>query len=457
MSSDRSEQIALSRFSAISALVGQGLESAERRQLLRQLSLLDHEQPDGEWRRYSRETLRRWLRDYQERGLEGLRPRPRRDRGQIREHAELIEEACRLRRELPERSADQIARIMQLRTGIWVPPRSIRRHLSQRGLRRAELITTETVANVFGRFQAEHPNELWIADFLDGPPLPYPPRPGSHRKTHLLLLLDDYSRLIVHARWVLREDARTAQLVFRQALIARGRPSALYVDRGAAFVSAALRRTCAVLGIRLIHSAPNRPQGRGKTERVLGTVNRQFLIEAKLERIDALSQLNDLFDGWAQAAYHQQAHSETGEAPLARFLAHAHPEQVSTELLFDAFRWSVQRLVDSTAHVSLCGNRYEVDAALAGRKAELRFEPEDMSRVEVWYEDRCYGTARPFDLKRHTHPRLLKPPAIPAPSDTTSQANPSPSYLAQLQARYEREHFGHIDYRPATRNQEDRP
>jgi hypothetical protein len=29
---------------------------------------------------------------------------------------------------------------------------------------------------------------------------------------------------------VLREDTRTAQLVFRQALIARGRPSALYVD-----------------------------------------------------------------------------------------------------------------------------------------------------------------------------------------------------------------------------------
>jgi putative transposase len=458
MSSDRSEQIALSRFSAISALVGQGLEGAVRRQLLRQLSLLDHEQPDGEWRHYSRETLRRWLRAYQERGLDGLRPRHRGDRGSVREHADLIEEACRLRRELPERSADQIARIMRLRTGIRVPPRSIRRHLSQRGLGRADLIATETPATVFGRFQAERPNELWIADFLDGPPLPYPPRPGSHRKTHLLLFLDDYSRLIVHARWVLREDARTAQLVFRQALIARGRPSALYVDRGAAFVSAALRRTCAVLGIRLIHSTPNRPQGRGKTERALGTVDRQFLIEAKLERIDTPHQLNDLFDGWVGAAYHQQVHSETGEAPLARFLAQAQVEHVGTKLLFEAFRWADRRLADSTAHLSLCGNRYEVDAALASRKVELRFEPEDMSRVEVWYDGRCYGTAKPFKLKRHTHTKLLEPPAIPAPPETTTtEAQQSPSYLAQLQARYEREHFGHIDYRAATRNQEDRP
>jgi len=459
MSSDRSEQIALSRFSAIAALVGEGREGAERRQLLRQLSLLDYEQPDGEWRRYSPETLRRWLRDYQERGLDGLRPRPRSDRGSVHAHVELIEEACRLRRELPERSADQIARILRLRTGIWVPPRSIRRHLSQRGLRRADLIEAEAPASVFGRFQAERPNELWIADFLDGPPLPYPPRPGSHRKTHLLLFLDDYSRLIVKARWVLREDTRTAQLVFRQALIARGRPSALYVDRGAAFVSAVLRRTCAVLGIRLIHSRPNRPQGRGKTERALGTVDRQFLIEAKLERIDTPHQLNDLFDGWVGAAYHQQVHSETGEAPLARFLAHAQVEHVGTELLFEAFRWAEKRLADSTAHVSLHGNRYEVDAALARRQVELRFEPEDMSRVEVWYEGRCHGTAKPFELKRHSHPKLLKPPAIPAtPPDTaTTEAEHPPSYLAELQARYERVHFGHIDYRPATRNQEDRP
>jgi len=82
-----------------------------------------------------------------------------------------------------------------------------------------------------------------------------------------------------------------------------------------------------------------------------------------------------------------------------------------------------------------------------------------MSRVEVWYEGRCHGTAKPFALKRHSHPKLLKPPAIPAaPPDTaTTETEQPPSCLAELQARYERVHFGHIDYSPATRNQEDRP
>jgi putative transposase len=454
MGPDHSEQVALARFSAISAMAGPEREGAERRLLLRQLSLLDYEQPNGEWRRFSPETLRRWLRAYREHGLDGLRPKPRADLGTIREHSELIEEACRLRRELPERSADQIARIIKSRTGIWVPPRSIRRHLGQRGLRRADLIAGGSPpAGVFGRFQAERPNELWVADFLDGPPLPFPPRPGSVRKTHLLLFLDDFSRLIVHARWVLREDARTAQLAFRQAIIARGRPSTLYTDHGAAFISAALRRTCAVLGVGLVHSTPNRPQGRGKGERVLGTVDRQFLTEAKLERIDALAPLNDLFSAWVDQAYHQQVHSETGQAPLERFLDAAQIEQVPTELLFEAFRWSVVRKADATATISLVGNRYQVNAALARRRVELRFEPEDMTRVEVWHDGVSHGLATPFKVARHAHPQLRKPPAIPA-ADASAAPSAAPSYLAELQARHEHERFGHIDYRPAIQKEE---
>ena len=47
----------------------------------------------------------------------------------------------------------------------------------------------------------------------------------------------------------------------------------------AAFVSSQLLRACAMLGIRLIHSRPGRPQGRGKIERVFRTVREQFLVE----------------------------------------------------------------------------------------------------------------------------------------------------------------------------------
>jgi transposase InsO family protein len=46
------------------------------------------------------------------------------------------------------------------------------------------------------------------------------------------------------------------------------------VDNGSAFTDAWLLRACAKLGICLTHSAPGRPQGRGKIERFLCATRR---------------------------------------------------------------------------------------------------------------------------------------------------------------------------------------
>ena len=43
--------------------------------------------------------------------------------------------------------------------------------------------------------------------------------------------------------------------------------------------------------------------------------------------------------------------------------------------LHEAFLWSQVRTADKTASVSLFGNHYEIDAALAGAKVELVFDP----------------------------------------------------------------------------------
>ena len=45
-----------------------------------------------------------------------------------------------------------------------------------------------------------------------------------------------------------------------------------------------LLRACAVLGVKLTHSTPGRPQGRGKIERLFLTVREQFLVEITGER-----------------------------------------------------------------------------------------------------------------------------------------------------------------------------
>jgi len=77
-----------------------------------------------------------------------------------------------------------------------------------------------------------------------------------------------------------------------------------------------------VLGIRLVHSRPGQPQGRGKIERVFRTVREQFLVELQARGGAAdLDELNRLFGAWVEGVYHHREHAETGQAPMERFLA----------------------------------------------------------------------------------------------------------------------------------------
>ena len=101
-------------------------------------------------------------------------------------------------------------------------------------------------------------------------------------------------------------------------------PAAIYVDNGSAFVSAQLLRACASLGIRLVHSRPGRPEGRGKIESFFRTVRDQFLVEVQARGVADLVELNRLFAAWVETVYHRRVHSETRHSPLAR-LASAPP------------------------------------------------------------------------------------------------------------------------------------
>ena len=108
-----------------------------------------------------------------------------------------------------------------------------------------------------------------------------------------------------------------------------------------------------------------------------------------------------------ETVYHVRPHSGTGAAPLRRWqegipvpLPLPSPAQ-----LREAFLWSEYRTVTKTATVSLHGNTYQVDHLLAGRKAELVFDPFDLEDIEVRYDGRSFGRAVAFKIGRHSHPK----------------------------------------------------
>ena len=135
-------------------------------------------------------------------------------------------------------------------------------------------------------------------------------------RARLFLIVDDHSRLLVDGRFFAHENARACQDLLRRAITRRGLPQVFYCDNGAPFSNAWLARTCAVLGIRLVHSQPYSPEGRGKQERLNRYIREAFLAEATHHGIESLDALNDLFAAWAEQVANRRVHAETGQTPI---------------------------------------------------------------------------------------------------------------------------------------------
>ena len=316
--SERARAVALFRYSLIREAADPGLSTRQRGRLVRELAARAHAGPFGEPVTVSRPSLDRWIRAWRSGGFDALAPPPR----QVtpRTPAEVLALAAALKRENPARTAAQVARVLRA-SGGWSPSeRTLQRHFA-----RLELDTRPdgSPPPAFGRFEAARCNEMWTGDALHGPVI-------GGRKTYLFAFIDDHSRLITGHRFGHAEDTVRLAAALRPALASRGVPERIYVDNGSAFVDAWLLRGCAVLGIKLTHSTPRRPQGRGKIERLFLTVREQFLVEITGDpaeggrrHVTSIAELNRLFTAWAETVYHRRVHSETGQAPLASSAASA--------------------------------------------------------------------------------------------------------------------------------------
>jgi putative transposase len=423
---DRAQEIGLFRWQIVGEATDMSVGARERGRMVRALAEREHLAPDGSRVRVTRTTLDRWIRAYRQGGFDGLIPAPRRVVNGTPER--MLELAVALRAEQPARTAAQIHRIIMEAEGAAPSPRTIQRHLAAAGLP----WKGSEIARALGRFEAESRNELWTGDALHGPLI-------DGRRVFLFCFLDDHSRLLAGYRWAAREDVLNASRALRAGIAARGLPKAVYVDNGSPFVSGQLLRACAVLGIRLIHSTPGRPEGRGKIERVFRTVREQLLVELEDRPPASLEDLGRVFQAWVEQVYHRRVHTETRQTPLERFLAAGPPTLPNELALTGAFRWSERRTVSKTGTVSMHGNTYEVDAELAGRQVDLVFDPLQLADVAVQIDGRHVGLAIALKIKRHVHPRAQPqaPPAEPTGID----------YLALIEKRHEEHLQRRIDYR----------
>jgi transposase InsO family protein len=415
----------MERYEMIAPLLNENLDTFERRRLRAKIL---------ESSRLSDRTLRRHIQFYKEKGYKGLADIPRSDKGSLRAVPEVaINEAVALRQELPSRSVRRIIEILEGEKTVKpgeVSRTSLNRHLIQRGYGAAQLRAEGKAAQPASRFERKRRNDLFQADVKYGCKID---SGGVKKKTYLLTLIDDKTRMIMHAEFYTNQRLPILEDCFRKALLKFGKPKDILVDNGKIFVSKWFRLACARLGVNHIAAKPFSAQTKGKCEKYHQRVD-EFLSEFALEPIQTLSELNRKFSIYLDEGYTHAPHDalkieerdlKTGELlrKWERTPYQAYTEDpgkvryVSSLECRDAFLWEEQRTVDKSGCISLAGVKFDVGVALIRRRVDVRYDPFDISMVEIWHEGKFQRKAEKIYVPEFT-PKHEAPPAA-APSKPT--------------------------------------
>jgi putative transposase len=439
-------EIALFRYTLILPILRQSSPQAKH-QLRKNIAATAHDIPHSDRRTVSITSLYRWQRRYQTGGFEALKPQLRPDQGQPRTvSAETLDRAEALKREQPLRSARSIAAMLTLDhtnpiAEARLAPRTLRRHLALRGATTAQLLDQQR-PKPYRRFERSAFGDLWQGDAMHGPYLPDPAQPDQLRQVFLFAFLDDHTRLIPHAQFYWNEQLPRMEDCFKRAILRYGVPLAVYVDRGKIYTAKQFDTICATLGIQRILGTPYYPEGRGKIERFFQFVQSDFLPELAQAEVTTLPQLNQSLLAWLEVVYHRKPHSEIGQAPLERFRQQPQPatRPVDPTTLRQAFLHRDERKITKTATFSFQGNRYRVPAYLRGQTVELRYDPFDLSHLELWFQNTFLQLAQPDRLVNPTHPDVEPDPIPPPPP-----SRPGLEYLAQLRTEHQRLIQAHLE------------
>jgi transposase InsO family protein len=439
-------EVALFRYTLILPLIQHDRRRDGSKKALRDaIAATERDIPHSRRRKVSVSTLRRWEKAFHKGGFEALKPTPRSDRGSCRAiSSETLDRAETLKREQPLRSARSIIRILSLDTTNPIPeprlaPRTLRRQLARRGATAAQLLA-ELRPKSYRRFERSHFGDLWQGDAMDGPYLPDPADADAahpkdrQRQVFLFAFLDDHSRLVPHAQFYWNEQLPRMEDCFKRGIMRYGRPLAVYVDRGNVYRSDQLDAICASLGIQRILGTAYYPEGRGKIERFFQFVQSDFLPELAHSSVTTLRQLNESLLAWIEVVYHTKCHAETGQSPLERFRQDETPSirPADPETLRQAFLHRDTRKVTKTATFPFNRNRYRVPDYLRSQTIQIRYDPFDLTQIEVWFNDAFLQLAEPDRIVTTVHPDVTPDP-VPAPEPDSGL-----DYLALLRAEHER-------------------
>jgi putative transposase len=261
-----------------------------------------------------------------------------------------------------------------------------RRRITSRRTEGAERAEARFVDREVRSYEAEYVGGLVHHDCHVGSRKVLTPR-GEWVTPILFGVLDDRSRLACHLQWYLCETAEVIVHGLSQAFQKRGLPRSSLSDNGAAQTAAEVVEGLTRLGVLQQTTLPYTPAANAKIEILWASVEGRLM--AMLEQMPDLSlaQLNQATQAWTEHEYNCKLHSETGEAPIKRFLAGPSvmrpcPDSAVLRLAFTRTETRTQRKSDGS--VVIDGRRFEVpDRYRHLTQLELRYASWDLSLVHL--------------------------------------------------------------------------
>jgi transposase InsO family protein len=333
--------------------------------------------------RFGVSTIERWYYQARNAGADPvgvLRRQLRRDSGRHPTLGERLRQAIRAQYALHtswsvQLHYDNLRVVVERDSALGALPSysTVRRYMKGIGLVKRRRASRETAAvreaerrleeREVRSFEAAHVNGLWHLDFHCGSKKVLTAT-GAWVTPQLLGVLDDRSRLVCHVQWYLRdENAEDLVHGLGQAIQKRGLPRALLTDNGSAEIAAEVEQGLVRLGVLHETTLAHSPYQNGKQENFWAQVEGRLLAMLENCRDVTLGMLNEATHAWVELEYHRTVHAETGETPLARFLAgpdvgRPSPASDALRLAFMAEEHRTQRKSDGT--VSIDGVRFEV-------------------------------------------------------------------------------------------------
>ena len=340
--------------------------------------------PDGTSFQYSPDTLERWTGLYRKKGMDGLIPGFRKDKGISRSlSADAINEIYRLREKFPRINGVMIHQM--LIQGGFIPStvsvRAIQRFIKENDLKSARN------TSIKDRKAYEMPQFgcMWQADTAY---LPYITENGHSRRTFLIMIIDDHSRLIVGGKIFYNDNAYNYQKVLKQAIATYGIPDKIYMDHGSSFENDQLTLILDSLGIVESHAPVRDGAAKGKVERNFRTLRSRWLSNLDVSKIHSLEEFNHLLADYIRR-HNTTVHSGTGETPIDRFMKTKDHVRIpkSDEWLDECFTNRITRKVNNDSCITISGTWYDAPPQFIGMNVEIRFLPDHMEDAYILYGD----------------------------------------------------------------------